>query len=197
MDVVDVAIDDLRPDSANPRRISSAQATALTRSLEKFGFVQPLLVRREDGTVIGGHQRLGAARRLGYKTVPVTYLGLMREQARVLNVGPNKISGEWDHEKLASMLADLTPVEDLDLTLTGFNPGELDKLMRSLDVRSKKERPEKFDLNVALEDACRLARVKAGEAWALGEHHLICGDASDAETVGRLLGERKAVAPYP
>ena len=122
MDVVDVAIDDLRPDSANPRRISSAQATALTRSLEKFGFVQSLLVRREDGTVIGGQQRLGAARRLGYKTVPVTYLGLMREQARVLNVGPNKISGEWDHEKLASMLADLTPVEDLDLTLTGFKP---------------------------------------------------------------------------
>ena len=61
MDAVDVAIDDLRPDSANPRRISPEQAEALTRSLEKFGFVQPVLVRREDSTVIGGHQRLDAA----------------------------------------------------------------------------------------------------------------------------------------
>ena len=81
MDVVDVAIDDLRPDSANPRRISAAQATALTRSLEQFGFVQPLLVRREDDTVIGGHQRLDAARRLGYKTVPVTSMSARNARA--------------------------------------------------------------------------------------------------------------------
>ena len=100
MDVVEVPIDDLRPDSANPRRISAGQAEALTRSLEQFGFVQPLLARREDDTVIGGHQRLDAARRLGYKTVPVTYLDVTREQARALNIGLNKISGEWDKEKL-------------------------------------------------------------------------------------------------
>ena len=62
LEVVEVPIDDLRPDPANPRRISDAQIEALTRSLKEYGFVQPVLVRREDKTVIGGHQRLVAAR---------------------------------------------------------------------------------------------------------------------------------------
>jgi ParB/RepB/Spo0J family partition protein len=75
-EVVEVPIDDLRPDPANPRRISDAQLEALTRSLREFGFVQPVLARREGQTVIGGHQRLTAARRLGYRTVPVIWLDI-------------------------------------------------------------------------------------------------------------------------
>ena len=74
--VVQATIDDLRPDPANPRRISDAQLEALTKSLREYGFVQPVLARREDKTVIGGHQRLTAARRLGYKTVPVIFLDI-------------------------------------------------------------------------------------------------------------------------
>ena len=69
-----VPLDDLRPDPANPRRISEDELDALERSLRQFGFVQPVLARREDRTVIGGHQRLVAARRLGLTTVPVTWL---------------------------------------------------------------------------------------------------------------------------
>ena len=87
-------------------------------------------------------------------------------------------------------------MKDLDLTLTGFDAGELDKMMKSLDARPKKEKAEKFDLNVALEEARHLARVKAGEVWQLGEHALICGDASDMETVERLLGGRKALMVF-
>jgi P27 family predicted phage terminase small subunit len=67
MTIVEAPIDELRPDPANPRRISDAQLEALTRSLKEYGFVQPVLARREDKTVIGGHQRLLAARRLGYR----------------------------------------------------------------------------------------------------------------------------------
>src|SRR2546423_13427994 len=100
LQVVDVAIDELRPDPANPRKISDAELEALTRSLREFGFVQPVLARREDKTVVGGHQRLLAARRLGYKTVPVVYLDLTLEQARLLYLSLNKISGEWDQELL-------------------------------------------------------------------------------------------------
>ena len=90
--VVEVSINELRPDPANPRRISDAQLEALTKSLKEYGFVQPVLARREDKTVIGGHQRLTAARRLGYKTVPVIFLDLTVEQARLLNLSLNKIS---------------------------------------------------------------------------------------------------------
>ena len=82
----EIPIDELRPDPANPRRISEAQLEALTRSLKEYGFVQPVLARREDKTVIGGHQRLTAVRRLGYKTVPVIFLDITLEQARLLNV---------------------------------------------------------------------------------------------------------------
>ena len=70
LQVVEVPIDDLRPDPANPRRIGAVELEALTRSIREFGFVQPVLARSEDKTVVGGHQRLTAARKLGYKTVP-------------------------------------------------------------------------------------------------------------------------------
>jgi ParB-like chromosome segregation protein Spo0J len=99
--VDDVPIDDLRPDSANPRRISEDELDALERSLRQFGFVQPVLARREDRTVIGGHQRLVAARRLGLTSVPVTWLGVSVEQARLLGLALNKISGSWDEQLLA------------------------------------------------------------------------------------------------
>src|ERR1035437_5671572 len=89
--VEQVPIDLLRPDPANPRRIGEDELDALERSLRQFGFVQPVLARREDGVVIGGHQRLVAARRLGLSTVPVTYLDLSIEQARLLNLALNKI----------------------------------------------------------------------------------------------------------
>jgi ParB/RepB/Spo0J family partition protein len=110
IEVEQVPIDQLRPDPANPRRISNAELEALTRSIREYGFVQPVLARREDSTVIGGHQRLLAARRLGYKTVPVTFLDISLEQSRVLSLALNKISGEWDEELLACMLADLKPL---------------------------------------------------------------------------------------
>src|SRR3990170_8489313 len=84
--VEEVPIDDLRPAPANPRRISDAELEALTRSLKEWGFVQPVIARREDRTVIGGHQRLLAARRLGYKTVPVTWIDISLERARLLNL---------------------------------------------------------------------------------------------------------------
>lgn len=193
MSVEEVAIDDLLPDPANPRRISDAQLEALTGSLKEYGFVQPVLARHEDKTVIGGHQRLTAARRLGYKTVPVTYLDLTTEQARVLNLGLNKISGEWDQELLARLLADLKPVEEIDLALTGFSKDELAKLLKSLDVRDKKDRLEDFDLEAAEEAARAAPRAKPGEIWVLGDHRFICGDSTNVEDVDKLFnGEEKA-----
>ena len=106
--VVHVPIDDLRPDPANPRRISDAELDSLTRSIRQFGFVDPVIARRlRTRSVIGGHQRLLAARRLGLASVPVILLDLSGDQARLLNLALNKISGSWDEELLARLLAEL------------------------------------------------------------------------------------------
>jgi ParB-like chromosome segregation protein Spo0J len=140
-----VPLEQLKPDPANPRRIDDAELDALTRSLQQWGLVQPIIARVADGVVIAGHQRLVAARRLGHATIPVIWLDLSTERARALGVALNKISGTWDEELLARLLADLDAVPDLDLTLTGFDGDELGDLLRSLDVRERRERPETFE----------------------------------------------------
>jgi DNA modification methylase len=190
--VEEVPIDLLRPDPANPRRISDEELDSLERSIRQFGFVQPVLARREDDTVIGGHQRLLAARRLGLTTVPVTYLDLSSEQARLLNLALNKISGSWDDQLLARLLADLQSNTDVDLSLSGFGEDEIADLLRSLETREKKERAEDFDLDAALEDASRTPRSKPGDLWALDEHRLLCGDATKPEDVEKLLASAQA-----
>ncbi|HZA25634.1 MAG TPA: ParB N-terminal domain-containing protein, partial [Dehalococcoidia bacterium] len=76
LEITYLPIGELRQDPANPRRISDDELDSLTRSIRQFGLVDPIIARREDKTVIGGHQRLVAARRLGLKTVPVVFLDL-------------------------------------------------------------------------------------------------------------------------
>jgi ParB-like chromosome segregation protein Spo0J len=132
-----VPLDLLHPDPANPRRISEEELDALERSLRQFGFVQPVLARREDSIVIGGHQRLVAARRLGLTSVPVTWLDVSVEQARLLGLALNKISGSFDDTLLARLLADLQASPELDLTLSGFGEDDVRDLVRSLETRDE------------------------------------------------------------
>jgi len=197
--VEQVAIDLLRPDPANPRRISDEELDALERSLREFGFVQPVLARREGRTVIGGHQRLVAARRLGLTSVPVIWLDVSVEQARLLGLALNKISGSWDDALLARLLADLQASPEIDLAVSGFAEDEIKNLLRSLEVREKRERVESFDLDEALEEATRAPRTKPGDLWVLGDHRLLCGDSTDPEAVARLLdgAEPKLLATDP
>jgi ParB-like chromosome segregation protein Spo0J len=187
-----ININDLKPDPANPRRISDQELEALTRSIREFGLVDPIIARREDKTVIGGHQRLIAARRLGYKTVPVVSLDLSQEQARLLNIALNKISGSFDQELLARLLNDLSQVPDVDLTLSGFGEDELRKLLKSLEAREKQDRLENFDLEEATKAAQAAPVAKRDDIWLLGEHKLACGDSTDREAVQRLMGGAKA-----
>ncbi len=190
--IVEIAIDALKPDPANPRKISDQQLEVLTRAIPESGFIEPIVVRAEDNMIVGGHQRVRAARRLGYRTLPAVMVDLPIEKARLLNVTLNKAGGEFDTELLAPLLADLAPVEDIDLSLSGFSDDELKKLLKNLDARDKKERIESFDLEAALDVARAAPRAQRGQIWELGDHRLMCGDSTDPTDVDRLFADEKA-----
>ena len=139
LEINHLPIGDLRPDPANPRRISDEELEALTRSIREFGLIDPVIARAEDKVVIGGHQRLLAARKLGMKQVPVVLVDLSEERAHLLNLALNRISGSWDQELLARLLGELNDIPDVDLTLSGFSEDELRKHLKSLDSREKRE----------------------------------------------------------
>ena len=189
-------IEQLRADPANPRRIGDAELEALTRSIREFGFVDPVIAQRSSNRIIGGHQRVIAARREGLKEVPVIFLDLTHEQARLLGLALNRISGEWDEALLARLLADLEAAPDVNVGLSGFTEDEIRKLLETLDVREKRERPESFDLDAALEAATKRSRVQPGEVWQLGDHRVMCGDSTDTGHVGRLLGDTRAAVAF-
>jgi ParB-like chromosome segregation protein Spo0J len=191
-----VPLDFLNADPANPRRIGDADLEALTRSLREWGAVQPVVANRDGSLVIAGHQRLLAARRLGWDTIPVIWVDLAPEQAHLLGIALNKISGTWDEQLLARLVSELDQIPDIDLTLTGFADEEVQDLLRSLDARERRDRPETFDLDEALEAATRQSRSKLGDLWLLGDSRLLCGDATRSDDIGRLLGTERAAMAF-
>lgn len=190
--IVQVPIDELHPDPRNPRKISADELDALTRSLREFGFVQPVIARHDDHVVIGGHQRLVAARRLGLKTVPTIFVDLSPEQSHLLNLALNKISGEWDEQLLARLLADLQSTDGVDLAISGFADDEIKRLLRRMDAEEKRYAAEHFDLEAALAEAEAQPITQPGDLWLLGEHRLLCGDSTSEADVSRLMDGKQA-----
>jgi ParB-like chromosome segregation protein Spo0J len=107
----------------NPRKISDQALDSLVQSIERFGFVDPVIVNDRTGILVGGHQRLKAAKKLGLKDVPVVAVNLEEAEEKALNVALNKISGEWDLDLLRGVLEDVQAA-GLDLSLTGFSDDE-------------------------------------------------------------------------
>src|SRR5664280_523375 len=97
---------------------------------------------------------------------------------------------------LARLLADLQATPDLDLTLSGFSEDAINEAIRRIETREKRDRPEAFDLDEALEAATRAPQAKPGDVWRLGEHRLLCGDATNPDNLGRVLGGRRAAMAF-
>jgi ParB-like chromosome segregation protein Spo0J len=182
----------LRPDPGNPRRIDEAELATLTESLRHFGLVQPILARREDGTIIGGHQRLVAAQRLGLASVPVIFLDLDASEARLLGLALNKVGGSFDDKLLARFVLDLQATPKVDLTLSGFGEDELHRLLRRLDGSRGLGQSGPTRDRAAFRTAPLATTTRLGDLWQLGDHRLLCGSATSHDDVARLLDGRRA-----
>ena len=180
---------DLVPAEYNPRKAlkpGDAEYEKLKRSLEQFGYVEPIIWNATTGHVVGGHQRLTVLRDLGVTEVDCVVVEMDREKEKALNIALNKISGEWDKDKLALLIADLQGT-DFDVSLTGFDPAEIDDLFK--DTVKDAVKDDDFDVASELENP---AFSKLGDVWKLGRHRLVCGDSTKPETFELLMGETKA-----
>lgn len=134
MKIITLLVSDLHPADYNPRKDlapGDKQYDKLARSIETFGYVEPIVWNRTTGNIVGGHQRLKVLVEQGYKTVEVVEVELNEQEERILNVSLNKISGRWDNEKLTAILDELK--EQDEMALTGFEDWELDALKVTYD----------------------------------------------------------------
>ena len=131
MNINMVNIDTLIPAEYNPRielKPGMPEYEKLKNSIQEFGYVEPIIVNDRTGKVIGGHQRINVLKDLGYKEVEVVHVDLDEAHEKALNVALNKISGNWDAEKLEDLLRDINLNTDLDVEFTGFDSDELDTI---------------------------------------------------------------------
>lgn len=188
MNIQKIKIDKLIPATYNPRKNlkpSDAEYVKIKNSIEKFGFVSPLVINK-DMTVIGGHQRLKVLKEMEIVEVECIIVDLDKTNEKALNIALNKIQGDWDEEKLEALLQELK-LEDFDTNLTGFDFDEVDEILK--DVNGSKE--DDFDVDSAYEEI-EEPITKPGDVWILGKHRLMCGDSAQKEDVMRLMNNQDA-----
>jgi len=194
-----VAVEKLNKAPYNPRLISSIEFDSLKKSLQEFGFVEPLVVNTREHEsfkpaekmwiIVGGHQRFEAAKKLGYKEVPVVFVNLNKEREKILNLALNKISGDWDNDKLAEILYELTQEDEIpEADILGFSHEEISAI---LDTVMEIEEEEDFSLDEEV-DKTKNTTVKTGDIYQIGKHRLMCGDATKLEDVKKLMDGKKA-----
>ncbi|MEO0398436.1 MAG: DNA methyltransferase [Pseudomonadota bacterium] len=178
------SIEHLLAYSANARTHSKSQIKKIAESITEFGFTSPVLVDKKS-TVIAGHGRLEAAKLLDIKKVPTICLDdLTSEQVRAYRIADNRLAelAEWDSALLSIEFQQLDALElDFDLSVTGFDTPEIDLLIGGDD----EGRLEEDDDVHPPADGPSTTRI--GDLWRIGEHRLICGDATDRRTYERLL----------
>ncbi|WP_019560055.1 site-specific DNA-methyltransferase [Caldimonas manganoxidans] len=189
-------VEALIPYARNPRTHTEAQIAKIAASIAEFGFTNPILVDGANG-IIAGHGRVLAARKLGMTEVPVIELAhLTPAQKRALVLADNRLALDagWDEELLALELAELSEA-GYDLALTGFDGSEIEAMLAEAAVDDQSE-PEAESPDAAddVPEAPIVPVSRTGDLWVLGQHRLICGDATDRDVVAALMqGETAAL----
>jgi len=179
-----IAISELNPAPYNPRKWSKDATEQLTKSIERFGLIDPIIANdapNRKNVVIGGHFRLKVIKDMGYKEVPVVYVHISDEaKERELNLRLNKNTGDWDWNML-------TDFDESFLAEVGFDSEELDNIF-GID-----ETPEEFDLNKELAKLdIHNIEIQKGDVYQLGNCKMMCGDSTIEADILKLMNGEKA-----
>lgn len=186
LSIVYMPVAELKPANRNARTHSKRQIRKIADSIKQWGFKNPVLCDA-DNRIVCGHGRLEAATMAGLAEVPVIRADdLSPEQLRAFAIAENKLSelGGWSTEDLKLELAELEAT--FDLTLTGFDTADIDRLL-SDEVVSPSEDNSWANAELPMQPVSR-----SGDIWEIGNHRIICGDARLADTYVRLLGSERA-----
>lgn len=185
MNIEKANINDLISPDWNPRQITEDELAKLETSLNEFGYIEPIIVNDVNNHIVGGNQRCKALKQLGYTEVDVVYVHIEDiHKEKACNVALNKISGDWDNDKLKVVLEEIE-LSPIDIKLTGFDELELE----SFDVITPPNVYED-DFELPSEDEVEV-NVTYGQLFKLGNHFLLCGDATNEADVKKLMGSTK------
>lgn len=187
-------ISELNPAAYNPRvdlEPGMPEYEKLKASLKEFGFVDPPIFNQQTGNLVGGHQRVKVAKDLGYTRLHVSVVDMTIEKEKQLNIALNKISGKWDEEKLVELLTQFEPEE---ISLTGFDADEVDQLLTKYEFEQDNEKliVEDDFPTVEVYEAIDEPTTQLGQLFKLGNHFLMCGDATDEKCVAKLMQGKQA-----
>jgi DNA modification methylase len=191
LDVEVLSIGSLKPYARNPRTHSEKQINQIANSIREFGFTNPVLID-SDRRVIAGHGRIEAAKLLGIGEVPTIRLDHMTEaQKRAYVIAGNRLAENagWDRELLGLELQYLSDLDlEFDATITGFEMAEIDILIQGIDLDGTDDRSDEVpEIDRSVPPVSRV-----GDRWILGDHRILCADATDAESFDSLLDWDKA-----
>ena len=175
MNIIEKPINEVIPYEKNPR-INDNAVPAVMKSIEEFGFKVPIVIDK-NGTIVTGHTRLKAAKKLGMKTVPcIVADDLTPEQIKAFRLADNKVAeaAEWDMELLNEELDGI-----IDIDMSDFNFGDINDSPSSEDV------VEDDGENIELPSE---PKTRLGDRWMIGRHKLMCGDATSEDVLKRLMG---------
>src|SRR5215471_14270696 len=190
MKIEHTLVRELRPNKNNARTHSKRQIRQIARSIEKFGFCNPVLID-DARQIIAGHGRVEAAKQLGIDSVPTCRLSHLSEaDKRAYVLADNKLAQKagWDKELLAIELQGLIEL-DVEIELTGFDMAEIDLILE--EAHEANGAPSGPEDNVP-QCSCGPAITQTGDLWVLGRHRLLCGDASDKAAYDHLLEGARA-----
>lgn len=187
MEIIYKKVDELIPYINNARTHNDEQVRQICASINEYGFTNPILID-EKNSIIAGHGRLLAAKKLKMKEVPCIVLcGLTEAQKKAYIIADNKLAlnAGWNDELLKIEFENLKEL-DFDLNLTGFSADEIDAILDNIED-DKEIVEDEFD-----EEPPEEPKSKVGDIYQLGNHRLMCGDSTKEEDVAKLMNGNKA-----